>query len=182
MALSRSKPGPKALRDKFRQIRLLVCDVDGVLTDGGLYISESGESKRFFVPDGLALRGWQMSGLQVAWISARASMVTKKRARELKTDFLIQTKNDKVPALEKILTQTGLEWAEVAFIGDDLVDLAVMAKVGVAVAPGTACTEARAIAHYVTRAGGGNGAVRELIEKILKAQGKWSKLISEIAR
>lgn len=166
----------------MQKIRLLVCDVDGVLTDGGLDISESGESKRFFVPDGLALRLWQMAGLPVAWISARPSKVTNRRARELKTDYLVQTKSGKVPAMERILKKTGLTWAEVAFIGDDLVDLAVMAKVGLAAAPGTGCSEARSISHYVTKAGGGNGAVRELIEKILKAQGKWEKVVAEIAR
>ncbi len=182
MARTRAKLTLPALRAKLRNIRLLVCDVDGVLTDGGLYISESGESKRFFVPDGLALRAWQQAGLTVAWVSARPSAVTRRRARELKTDYLIQTKTGKVPAVEKILKKTGFTWAEVAFIGDDLVDLAVMAKAGIAAAPGTACNEARAIAHYVTRAGGGNGAVREVIEKILKAQGKWEMLVAEIAR
>ncbi|MBG87372.1 MAG: hypothetical protein CMO80_10785 [Verrucomicrobiales bacterium] len=171
-----------ALNVKLSQIELLVCDVDGVLTDGGIYILEESELKRFHVTDGLAQRAAQKVGLKIAWVTARPSKVTEKRAKELDTDFLVQTKHGKVPAVDKIRSELGLVWADVCFIGDDLVDLAVMKKVGVAVAPTNGCDEAKALAHYVTEKPGGKGAVRELIEKILKAQGKWGKVVAEIAR
>jgi 3-deoxy-D-manno-octulosonate 8-phosphate phosphatase (KDO 8-P phosphatase) len=95
---------------------------------------------------------------------------------------LIQTTKGKVPAVDSIRKKLKLTWDEICFIGDDLVDLAVMQKVGIAIAPATACAEAIDVAHHVTKAGGGNGAVRELVEKILKAQGKWAKVLSEIAQ
>jgi 3-deoxy-D-manno-octulosonate 8-phosphate phosphatase (KDO 8-P phosphatase) len=176
------KLSPSALAKRLRRIRLLVCDVDGVLTDGGVYISESGESKRFSIRDGMGLRCCQMAGIKTAWVSARPSKVTTRRAKELKTDFIAQTKDGKVPAINKILSRTGFTWDEIAMIGDDIVDLAAMAKVGVAVTPRDGCAEAKNLAHFTTRATGGNGAVRELAEKILKAQGKWSTLVSQIAR
>jgi 3-deoxy-D-manno-octulosonate 8-phosphate phosphatase (KDO 8-P phosphatase) len=171
-----------ALLKRLRAIRLLVCDVDGVLTDGTVDITETGESKRFSIRDGMGLRCCQLAGLKVAWISARPSKVTTRRARELRTDFIIQTKNGKVPAVEGILQQTGFTWEQTAMIGDDIVDLAVLARAGVAVTPKDGCAEAKALAHIVTRAGGGNGAVRELTEKILKAQGKWRSVVESIAR
>ena len=182
MARARIKPTKQGLRTKFRSIRMLICDVDGVMTDGAVYISSREETKRFHVPDGLAIKGWQKLGLPVAWVSARPSSATTKRANELKIDYLVQTKHGKVPAVEKLLEKTGLAWNQIAFIGDDLLDLAVMGKAGVAVSPANGCHEARSIAHYVTKASGGNGAVRELIENILKAQGKWERLITEFAR
>lgn len=175
-------PRAITLLQRLRRIRLLVCDVDGVLTDGGVYIMAEGEAKRFHVPDGLALRCWQLAGRKTAWISARPSVVTTKRAEELKTDFIEQTKDGKIPALRRILKQTKLDWDRVAFMGDDLVDLAVMKRVGLAAAPANGCAEAREIAHLTTDASGGHGAVRELIEKILKAQGKWEKVVDQVAR
>ncbi|MGB0581460.1 MAG: KdsC family phosphatase [Limisphaerales bacterium] len=175
-------PRTLTLHQRLRRIRLLTCDVDGVLTDGGVYIMSDGEAKRFHVPDGLALRCWQLAGLRTAWISARPSAVTTKRAEELKTDFIEQTKDGKVPALRRILKQAKLDWDQVAFVGDDLVDLAVMKRVGLAVAPANACPEAREIAHLTTDASGGHGAVRELVEKILKAQRKWDKVVKQVAR
>jgi len=182
MPRARARISPQALTARLRRVRLLICDVDGVLTDGAIYVSDRGESKRFHVPDGLAIKGWQKLGLPVAWVSARPSPVTTRRARELEIDHLIQTKDGKVPAVEKLLDRTGLRWNQVAFMGDDLLDLAVLSRVGLAASPCTGCEEARALAHYVTRAPGGKGAVRELIEKILKAQGKWKSVIEEFAR
>ena len=173
---------PAALGKRLRQIRLLVCDVDGVLTDGCVHISETGESKRFSIRDGMGLRCCQIAGIKTAWISARPSKVTTRRAKELKTDFIIQTQDGKVPAIEGILKTTGLTWGETAMIGDDIVDLAALARVGVAVTPKDGCPETRALAHYITRATGGNGAVRELAEKILKAQRKWRTVVQQIAR
>ena len=173
---------PAALRQRLRKIQLLVCDVDGVLTDGTVLITASGEAKRFSIRDGMGLRCCREAGIKTAWISARPSKITERRARELKTDFIVQTRDGKVPALEDILEQTGFKWNQVCMIGDDLVDLAALDKAGVAVSPKDGCAEAKALAHIVTRAPGGNGAVRELAEKILKAQGKWDTLVEEIAR
>lgn len=180
--VKRSKLTPRTLTARFKKVRLLVCDVDGVLTDGGIQILEKSEMKRFHVTDGLAQRCCQKMGVKVAWVTARPSAVTKKRAQELDTDFLIQTTKGKVPAVDSIRKKLKLTWDEICFIGDDLVDLAVMQKVGIAIAPATACAEAIDVAHHVTKAGGGNGAVRELVEKILKAQGKWAKVVSQIAQ
>ena len=126
------KLSPSALAKRLRRIRLLVCDVDGVLTDGGVYIGESGESKRFSIRDGMGLRCCQMAGIKTAWVSARPSKVTTRRAKELKTDFIAQTKDGKVPAINKILSRTGFTWDEIAMMGEDIVDLPAMAKVGVA--------------------------------------------------
>lgn len=173
---------PAAVRARARRVRLLLCDVDGVLTDGGIYVSERGEAKRFFVQDGLGLRALQRAGLKVGWITARPSPATRRRAKELQTDFLIQTTGGKVPAAAGILRQAGCDWAEVCFIGDDLVDLALLARVGLAVCPANGCAEARSAAHHVTARGGGHGAVREVVEMILKAQGKWTKVVAETAR
>lgn len=173
---------PTALNKRLRAVKLLVCDVDGVLTDGTVTITESGESKRFSIRDGMGLRCCQMAGIQVAWVSARPSKVTTRRAKELKTDFIVQTKDGKVPAVEGILAHTGLTWEDTAMIGDDIVDLAALTKVGLAVTPKDGCAEAKALAHIVTRATGGHGAVRELAEKILKAQGKWRSVVETIAR
>jgi len=175
------RSGPP-FRARLKQIKLLLTDVDGVLTDGGLYISERGETKRFFVQDGLAQRLWQMAGLKIGWISARPSSATKCRSTELKTDFVIQTKDGKVPAAERILKQTGCTWEETCFIGDDVVDLALLRKVGLACAPANSRPEAIKAARYVTKTQGGNGAFREVVEMILKAQGKWRKLVEEVAR
>lgn len=173
---------PAALAKRLRAVKLLICDVDGVLTDGTVTITETGESKRFSIRDGMGLRCCQQAGIKVAWISARPSKITTRRAKELKTDFIVQTRDGKVPAVEGILAHTGLTWEDAAMIGDDIVDLAALAKVGLAVTPSDGCAEAKELAHIVTRAAGGNGAVRELAEKILKAQGKWRSVVEAIAR
>jgi 3-deoxy-D-manno-octulosonate 8-phosphate phosphatase (KDO 8-P phosphatase) len=176
------KLSPTALNRRLRAVKLLVCDVDGVLTDGSILITESGEAKRFSIRDGLGLRCCQKAGLKIAWVSARPSKATLRRAKELKTDFIAQTTDGKVPAVEGIHAHTGISWEETAMIGDDLVDLAALKKAGVAVTPKDGCAEAKALAHVVTRATGGNGAVRELAEKILKAQGKWRSVVAAVAR
>ena len=176
------KLSPTQLRSRLRRIRLLLCDVDGVLTDGAIYITAEGEFKRFHVHDGLAQRMAAQAGLKVGWISARPSPITTRRAEELKTDFIAQTREGKVPAAEEILAQTGFHWAEVCFVGDDVVDLAVMKRVGLALAPADGRPEGKAAAHFVTRAKGGNGCVREVVELLLKAQGKWATVVAANAK
>jgi 3-deoxy-D-manno-octulosonate 8-phosphate phosphatase (KDO 8-P phosphatase) len=169
----------KSLFLKLAKVRLLLCDVDGVLTDGAVLIDPVSESKRFHIQDGLGLRLLQRSGLKVGWISNRPSPVTTRRAEELQIDFLHQRNDRKVDAVEAILRQAGVRWAETCFIGDDLVDLGALRRAGVAVAVANGIAEARALADYVTRARGGEGAVREVVTLLLQAQKKWSKLVRE---
>jgi 3-deoxy-D-manno-octulosonate 8-phosphate phosphatase (KDO 8-P phosphatase) len=119
------------------------------------------------------------SGLKVGWVSARPSPITTRRGEELKTDFIVQTRDGKVPAVQEILAKTGCTWAETCFVGDDVVDLGVLGRVGLAISPADARPEAKALAHCITRAKGGNGCVREVVELILKAQGKWATVVAE---
>ena len=178
----RGNLSPHQLIQRLRSVKLLVCDVDGVLTDGKVLISEKGESKQFCIQDGLAMRLCRLAGLKVAWVSARPSPATDKRAKELKIDFVIQTQTSKVSVVQDILEQLQLSWNSTAFIGDDIVDLAAMNKARLAVAPANACLEVKTSAHFVTEHFGGEGAVREMVEKILKSQGKWDKIIKDFGR
>lgn len=170
------------LRPRLRRIKLLLCDVDGVLTDGAIYITSDGEFKRFHVTDGLGQRLAAHAGLKVGWVSARPSAITTRRGEELKTDFIVQTRDGKVPAVERILAETGFGWADACFVGDDVVDLGVLRRVGLAIAPADGRPEAKAAAHVITKAKGGNGCVREVVEMILKAQGKWTTVVEEHAK
>ncbi len=167
------------LSSRLKRVKLLLCDVDGVLTDGSVFIGQETESKRFHIQDGLGLRLLQRQGIKVGWISNRPSAATTQRAVELKIDFLSQDKGNKVAAVENILRQAGLDWTGVCYVGDDIVDLGVLKRAAVAVAVPNGITEARALADYVTAAPGGHGAVREVVELILKAQNKWTPLVRE---
>lgn len=170
---------PKELENRLRKIQLFLCDVDGVLTDASVYMSEGPvESKRFNIRDGLGIMCLRDQGLKVGWISRRPSTATAARAAELKIHFLHQARASKVEAVEEILKQTGLTWAEVCYVGDDIVDLGPMARAGLSVAVGDAVQEAKEAAHYVTSANGGHGAVREIAERILKAQDKWEAVLA----
>ena len=170
-----------ALVAALNRIRLLLCDVDGVLTDASLFIGGEREVKKFNVRDGLGLVALRRQGLKVGWISSRPSPATARRARELKIDFLRQEKGSKVRAVERLLAQTRLRWDEVCYVGDDVVDLGVLKRAGVAVAVADSVAEARAVADYITRARGGDGAVREVVELILKAQGRWAHVVAQSA-
>ncbi len=170
------------LRSRLKRIKLLLLDVDGVLTDGAIFITGDGEFKRFHVHDGLGQRLAAHAGLKVGWVSARPSAITTRRAEELKTDFIVQTRDGKVPAVERILAETGLGWADACFVGDDVVDLGVLRRVGLAISPADARSEAKALAHFITKTNGGNGCVREVVEMILKAQGKWATIIEQHAK
>jgi 3-deoxy-D-manno-octulosonate 8-phosphate phosphatase (KDO 8-P phosphatase) len=174
-------PRSARLDAALRQIRLLLCDVDGVLTDASVFIGGREELKQFNIQDGLGLVTLRRQGLKVGWISSRPSPATTRRAMELKIDFLRQEKGSKVSAVESLLAQNGFRWEEVCYVGDDIVDLGVLKRVGVAVAVANAVAEARAVADYMTRASGGRGAVREVVELILKAQHKWTRIVAEHA-
>jgi 3-deoxy-D-manno-octulosonate 8-phosphate phosphatase (KDO 8-P phosphatase) len=167
---------------RLRRVKLLLTDVDGVMTDGSVFITADGEFKQFGIQDGFGLVLLRKCGLKVGWISARPSPITVKRAEELRIDFLIQDKGSKVAAAEKILSDAALNWADVCYVGDDIVDLCLLKRAGVAVAVANAIDEAKAMSHYVTKARGGHGAVREVATMILKAQGKWRELLRDYTR
>lgn len=173
------RSGPLSLRARLRRVKLFLCDVDGVMTDGSISMSPDAEYKRFHVPDGLGLHLLQKAGIKVGWISNRPSPVTARRAAELKVDFLKQQGEviSKPAAVEGILAETGRSWDDVCYLGDDIVDLGVLRRAGLAVAVSNAGREVKAQADYVTKASGGRGAVREAVEIILKAQNKWNQML-----
>ena len=171
-----------SLAFRLRRVHLLLCDVDGVMTDGSVFMGPAGEYKQFNVPDGLGLLFLRRGGIQVGWISARPSPATRIRARDLKIDHVMEPTDGKVPTAERLLRKLGLKWDQVCYVGDDVLDLGMLKRAGAAVVPANAVAEARALAHYVTQARGGQGAVREISEKILKAQGKWRAIVTEHAR
>ena len=159
-------------------IQLLALDVDGVLTDGALIINSDGsESKSFNSVDGHGLRMWQRAGLKVALISGRDSASTQLRAEQLGIEYVFQDCHFKLPVVEKLLDQLDLTPEKVAYVGDDLPDLPVMRYVGFAAAVVNAVDEVKRQADYVTSRPGGGGAVREVIEYILKGTDKWPKLM-----
>jgi 3-deoxy-D-manno-octulosonate 8-phosphate phosphatase (KDO 8-P phosphatase) len=173
------KPISSTLKKKLARVKLFLCDVDGVLTDGSIFIGGEREFKRFNIRDGLGLVLARRAGLKIGWVSARPSAATKLRADELKIHFLVQQndRTSKTGAIEELLAQEKLSWNDVCFVGDDIVDLGPLNRAGFSVAVGDAIAEAKAAADFVTEANGGRGAIREIIELILKAQGKWSPFV-----
>ena len=160
------------------KVRLLVLDVDGVLTDGGLYYDLQAQTmKRFDVQDGLGIRIAQKAGIIVAVITGLDSKAVACRMRDLEITDYYAGYVDKRESLEAIRSKYNLEWDEIAYLGDDWVDLAVMSKVGLPLAVANAQPEVKAIAHYVTLAHGGQGAVREVVRQLLMAQGKYEAVL-----
>jgi 3-deoxy-D-manno-octulosonate 8-phosphate phosphatase (KDO 8-P phosphatase) len=167
----------ESLAERCRRIELLVLDVDGVLTDGGIIYSDAGhEIKQFHVRDGSGLKLWHWLGKRAAILSGRSSNVVNVRAAELDVAPVVQGARDKLPAYRQIVKDCGLEPAQVCVVGDDIPDLPMLRNSGLAVAVADACADVQAIAHYITRAPGGRGAVREVIEWVLRAQGLWSRV------
>ncbi|MHC4114971.1 MAG: KdsC family phosphatase [Planctomycetota bacterium] len=159
-------------------IKLLVLDVDGVLTDGTIVVNTDGrESKCFSTLDGHGIRMWRRAELKVAFLSGRLSEPTALRAGQLGIDYCMQDCHDKLPALEKLLEQSGFSAKETAYVGDDLPDLPVIRYVGFGVAVANSVDEVKRGADYVTKCCGGSGAVREVIEYILKGTGRWQELM-----
>jgi 3-deoxy-D-manno-octulosonate 8-phosphate phosphatase (KDO 8-P phosphatase) len=166
------------LDERCRAIRLILCDVDGVLTDGGLILDNQGiESKRFHVRDGMGIRLWRKAGYSFGLITHRSSHIVKTRAAELGIDILRQGVDDKLAAMQKIMQELRLAPGQVCYVGDDLPDLQAVSAAGLGVAVADACAELRQAAHCITSTPGGSGAVREIIELILKAQARWEDLI-----
>jgi 3-deoxy-D-manno-octulosonate 8-phosphate phosphatase (KDO 8-P phosphatase) len=179
-----SKKRSEGFQARARRVRLLLMDVDGVLTDGHIYLQSlpdgtAEELKVFHAHDGAGLKLARMAGLRIGVITGRDSAAVTRRAREVGMDYVWQKQAEKVPAYERILRQAQLSDEETAYIGDDLPDLPVLARVGLAIAVGNAAPEVKRAAHYVTRRHGGDGAVREAIEAILRAQGSWQKVIGK---
>ena len=160
------------------QIRLALFDVDGVMTDGTLLISEFGESfKPFNILDGLGLKLLKASGVSTGILTGRSSASVEKRASELAIDHLIQGAENKLRAYADLRKQLGLEDAQVCYMGDDLPDLPVLRRCGLALSPPDAVKQVREQVHFVTRTSGGRGAVREACELIMQAQGTWESQI-----
>jgi 3-deoxy-D-manno-octulosonate 8-phosphate phosphatase (KDO 8-P phosphatase) len=167
------------LAQRSRAIELLVLDVDGVLTDGGIIFGSGGlEQKVFHVRDGSGLKFWHSAGKRSAIISGRTSDVVRRRAKETGITHVFEGVDDKAAILQSLLEKESLAPEKACFVGDDLPDLPVLTRVGLAVAVADACPEVRRHAHYVTQAGGGRGAVREVVELILGTQGLWDRVVA----
>ena len=163
----------KTLRERCAAIEWLILDVDGVLTDGGIvYAHPELEIKRFHVRDGSGLKRWHRAGKRAALLTGRSSPLVDRRAAELDIDRVIQGAADKLPAYRRLLEETGAAEETVCYIGDDVPDVPPLCASGLAVSVADGCGEARAVAHYITRAIGGRGAAREVIDLILRCQGR----------
>jgi 3-deoxy-D-manno-octulosonate 8-phosphate phosphatase (KDO 8-P phosphatase) len=171
---------PKPAPTRLRKLRCLLMDVDGVLTDGKLHFTSDGrEFKTFDAQDGHGIAMAQRAGLTIGFVSGRPSEATTRRAADLGVQIVLQRPANKMEMVEEIKRAHGYRDDEIAFIGDELVDLPVLRKVGFAVAVPNGTDEVKEVAHYVTGRSGGDGAVREVIELILKAQGSWTKAIAK---
>jgi 3-deoxy-D-manno-octulosonate 8-phosphate phosphatase (KDO 8-P phosphatase) len=174
-----SKKLNSGLVARAKKIRVLLMDVDGVLTDGRIWLlsrrdGTASEIKGFSAYDGAGLKLARAAGLRTGLITGRESTAVAQRARECEIEFVYQHRATKIGALEEVLQITGANESEVAYVGDDLPDLCVLQRVGLAVAVANAVPEVKRAAHFVTSRSGGEGAVREVIELIVKAQGKWA--------
>jgi 3-deoxy-D-manno-octulosonate 8-phosphate phosphatase (KDO 8-P phosphatase) len=167
---------------RARQIRLILLDVDGVLTDGTVLMHGDGtESKAFHIRDGAAIVWAMQAGLQVGLLSARASAATSQRAAQLGMKIVVQGVVSKPAEFARILAESGIDEAAVAYMGDDLLDIPVLQRAGLAGAPADAAAETRAAAHWVSALGGGRGAVREFIELVMRAQDRWDAVVREFS-
>ena len=164
------------------KVRLLLMDVDGVLTDGKLYHLPDGaggvwETKGFDSRDGIGLRWLNWYDIKTGVISGRLSPATVERARQVSMTYVYQGHIEKIPILEEILADAKIDPSEVAYVGDDLTDAVIMKRVGLGIAVANARPEVKKAAHWTTTANGGDGAIREVIEMILLAQGKWPEIL-----
>jgi 3-deoxy-D-manno-octulosonate 8-phosphate phosphatase (KDO 8-P phosphatase) len=171
-------------KTRAARVRLLLMDVDGVLTDGRLFNvpgadGQMVETKGFDSQDGIALQWLSWSGIQSGVISGRISPATEVRARQVKMTYVYQGHIEKIPILEEIQARSGIAFDEMAYMGDDLTDVVVMRRVGLALAPANARQEVKRAAHFVTQAAGGSGAVREAAEMLLDAHGLWEGILKK---
>jgi YrbI family 3-deoxy-D-manno-octulosonate 8-phosphate phosphatase len=169
-----------ALAEKCRRVRLILSDVDGVLTDGGVILGDDGQQiVKFHIRDGLGIRVWRESGGRFGLVTGRNLAAVRMRAETLSVDVVRQGAGDKLPVVDEILTATGFDRGQACFIGDDLPDLPAVRAVGLGIAVADAAEEVRAAADYVTSVPGGHGAVREAVELILKNADRWEEAIRE---
>jgi 3-deoxy-D-manno-octulosonate 8-phosphate phosphatase (KDO 8-P phosphatase) len=169
------------LAERCARIEFLLLDVDGVLTDGGIIYDDDGrELKQFHVRDGSALKYWQLAGKRAGILTGRSSKVVEVRAKELGIEPVIQGATHKLTAYRDVIASLGVQVQQVAFVGDDLPDIPVLRDCGLAIAVADACPEVIAEGHFVTRAPGGRGAVREAIEFILRSQGQWANIVERV--
>lgn len=163
---------------RCQSIELILSDVDGVLTDGGLIFDNQGiEVKRFHVRDGMGIKLWQQAGFEFGLVTSRTSHIVKVRAAELAIEIVRQGFAKKLPVVQEIASSRNLALEQVAFIGDDLSDLSVINAVGLGIAVADAADEVRSAAHHTTKCKGGSGAIRELVEVILKSKQRWEELV-----
>jgi len=167
-----------AFTARARRVRLLLFDVDGVLTDCSVTMGESGETKTFSIKDGAALQWAKQSGLEVGFLSGRPSEATTRRAKELGIDLVIQSPAPKRESFKTLIASRGITAEEVAYMGDDLADLGVIAQVGLSAAPSDAAPEVLGRASWVSSQPGGRGAVREFIEVVLRARNQWDTIVA----
>lgn len=171
-----------SLQERASAIRLILLDVDGVLTDGTVVMHGDGtESKAFHIRDGAAIVWSMQSGIQVGLLSARMSAATTQRAVQLGIGIVAQGVISKPVEFERILAEQGLADAEVAYMGDDLLDIPVLKRAGLSGAPADAAAEVREVAAWVSTQGGGRGAVREFIELVLRSQGHWDAIVKDFS-
>lgn len=167
-----------AIEKRAARVRLVLFDVDGVLTDGRVVLHGNGsESKQFHIRDGIVMVWAQRVGLKVGLLSARMSATTTERAAQLGITLVHQGVPSKIDAYDEIVNDIGLNDEEVAYMGDDIVDIAVLSRAGLAAAPADAVPEVRERVHWVAPSAGGSGAARELLELILRAQGRWDAIV-----
>jgi len=168
------------IAERAARIKLILFDVDGVLTDGALLLHADGtESKRYDIKDGTGIVLAQRAGIRVGFLSARMSAATHQRAAQLGVTLVHQGIASKLETYEQIADELLIEDEDIAYMGDDIVDLAVLTRVGLAAAPADAVAEVRARAHWISDRPGGHGAARQLVELILRAQGQWESLLLE---
>ena len=162
----------------LEKIKMLVLDVDGVMTDGNIVVNADGsETKSFCVQDGHGIRMWRRAGLKVALLSGRLSPPTAHRAEQIEADHCVQDCHDKLAGLKELLQEAGMSADEVVYVGDDLPDFPPMCQAGLGVAVANAVEELKEHADFITARRGGEGAVREVIEYVLKATGQWQELM-----
>jgi len=171
-----------SIQARARRIRLILLDVDGVLTDGTVLMHGDGtESKAFHIRDGAAIVWAMQAGVGIGLLSARASAATTQRAAQLGVKIVAQGVPSKAAEFDRILAEQHLDEETVAYMGDDLLDISVLKRAGLAGAPADAAPETRAAAHWVSGATGGRGAVREFIELVLRSQGRWDAIVREFS-
>ncbi len=171
------------MEERAKKIKLLIMDVDGVLTDGRIVLDENGNELKFFnVRDGHGIVLLHRIGIETAIITGRQSKIVERRAKELSIPYVYQKVFDKLKVYEELKNRLSLKDEEIAYIGDDVVDIPIMRRVGFSVSVADAHEEVKRVAHYITSKPGGKGAVREVAELIIKAKGLWDKVMERYLR